>query len=152
MQRIFVATDGSADADRAVDVAAELATAAGGKLSAVAGNLLGDETRQLTRAEGNIGDALEAVSNRILMQAKERARRIGAADIQVQTCWGDAAEAIIETAQRENVEAVVLGRRGGGRLRGLLRGSVSQKVVRPCPVCCDRRPMRPKPPQIHRLG
>jgi nucleotide-binding universal stress UspA family protein len=135
---MLVATDGSAGASRAVDVAAELTKAVGGKLSivTVGGNLSGEEMRQLARAEGNISDALEAISSRILVEARERARRIGVTDIQVQTSWGDAAEAIIEFARRESADAIVLGRRGRGRLAGVLLGSVSQKVVSlaPCTV------------------
>lgn len=131
MQNIMVATDGSEDADRAVDVAAELAMALRGKLFivTVAGNLSGEETRELTRAERNIGDALEALSMQILTAAEKRAQRLGVTDIQLQIGWGDAAQSIIEIAARETADAIVLGRRGRGRLTGLLLGSVSQKVA-----------------------
>jgi nucleotide-binding universal stress UspA family protein len=64
MQHVLVATDGSAGADRAVKLAAELAKALDDKLSIVTagGTLSGDETRKLVRAEGNIGEAIEAIS------------------------------------------------------------------------------------------
>lgn len=138
MRHIMVATDGSEGADRAVDVAAELAKAFGGKLFivTVAGNLSGEETRELARAERNIGDALEGLSMQILTAAENRARRFGLTDVQLQIGWGDAAQSIIETAAREAADAIVLGRRGRGRLTGLLLGSVSQKVasLAPCTV------------------
>lgn len=138
MRHIMVATDGSSGADRAVDVAAELVKAVGGNLSilTVGGNLSGEDMRQLAHAEGNIGDALESLSTQILWEAKERARRLGVSAIHVQTAWGDAAEAIIEAARREHSDAIVVGRRGRGRLAGLLLGSVSQKIVSlaPCIV------------------
>ena len=59
MRHIMVATDGSESADRAVDVAAELAKAFGGELLivTVGGNVSGEEMRQLERAERNIGEA-----------------------------------------------------------------------------------------------
>jgi nucleotide-binding universal stress UspA family protein len=138
MQHILVATDGSTGADRAVDVAGELAKAVGGKLSIVTiwGTLSAEEMKQLARAEGNIGDALEALSAQILMAAKDRARRLGASDVEVQTGWGDTAEQIIALAKHKNADTIVLGRRGRGRLAGLLLGSVSQKVasLAPCNV------------------
>ena len=43
---------------------------------------------------------------------------------------GEAAEAILETAESEQVGLIVMGRRGLGRLQGLLVGSVSERVAR----------------------
>jgi nucleotide-binding universal stress UspA family protein len=138
MQHILVATDGSASADRAVDAAAELVKAAGGTLSivTVGGNLSAEETRQLARSEGTISDALEALSSQILAEAKSRAQRHGVAVGKTQAAWGDAAQGIIDIARREGADAIVIGRRGRGRLAGLLLGSVSQKVIclAPCAV------------------
>lgn len=138
MQNILVATDGSSPADRAVEVAAELAKVVGGTLLivTVAGSLSGEEARQLVRAERDIADALESLSAEILMAAKDRARRLGLSAVKVQTAWGDPAEAIIEAARREHADAIVVGRRGRGRLAGMLLGSVSQKIVSlaPCTV------------------
>ena len=114
MRNILVATDGSSGADRAVDVAAEFAKAVDGNLSimTVAGNLSGEELRQLARAERNTTDVLESLSTQTLMAAKERAQRFGVSAIQMKTAWGDPAEAIIEAARREHADAIVVGRRG----------------------------------------
>ena len=138
MRRMLLATDGSMGASRAAEVAAELARATGSRLSilTVGGNISGEEMRQLARAEGNAADALEELSNQVLRQAKERAEGAGVTDVRVQIGWGDPAELIIETARREKADAIVIGRRGHGRLAGLLLGSVSQKVatLAPCVV------------------
>jgi nucleotide-binding universal stress UspA family protein len=138
MRRIMVATDGSSAADRAVDVAAELAKAVAGDLLIVtiAGTLSGEDARQFERAKANIGDALEAVKGRILHAAEARARRLGISNIQVYTGWGEVVESLIEIASNRSMDMIVLGRRGRGQLAGLLLGSVSQKVVSlaPCVV------------------
>ena len=138
MRRIMVATDGSEGADRAVDLAAELAKAFGGELLivTVGGNLSGEEMRQLEHAEGNIGEALDMLSNQILTAAKTRAERLGIDGIRLRSAWGDPAQSIIETAARESTDTLVVGRRGRGRLAGLLLGSVSQKIasLAPCTV------------------
>ena len=43
---------------------------------------------------------------------------------------GHAAEAILDTAESEHVDLIVMGRRGLGRLRGAIVGSVSERVAR----------------------
>ena len=138
MRHSMAATDGLEGADRAVDVAAELAKAFGGELLivTVGGNVSGEEMRQLERAEGNIGEPLDMLSNQILRAAKTRAERFGIGSIRLRPAWGDPAQSIIETAVREAADALVVGRRGRGRLAGLLLGSVSQKIasLAPCMV------------------
>lgn len=138
MRSILVATDGSDAADRAVDVAAELAKAVGGDLTllTVGGNLSAEEIRQLSLAEKDLWDALDSISKQLLRRDIERARRFGLAMANTHIAWGDPAAAIIETVQREAIDTLVVGRRGRGQLAGLLLGSVSQKVVTlaPCIV------------------
>lgn len=138
MQKILAATDGSRGGNRAVIAAAQLAKATGATLSfvTVGGNVSGAELRQLARSEGGAGEALELISNQALDQARIRARRLGISKVKVHSGWGDPAEVIIETAQREKAGVIVIGRRGRGRLAGLLLGSVSQKIasLAPCIV------------------
>ncbi len=43
---------------------------------------------------------------------------------------GEPVEAILETAAAEHVDLIVIGRRGLGRLEGMLVGSVSERVAR----------------------
>ncbi|MHB1205151.1 MAG: universal stress protein [Rhodospirillaceae bacterium] len=139
MQLIMAATDGSEAADRAIDMAATLAKASAARLVVIA---VGDQAEdkadiaRLARAEGGIGEALDLVTNTILQQAKQRASRHGVPSVDDQQCGGDPAETIIETARRLRVDVIVVGRRGRGRIAGLLLGSVSQKLVSlaPCAV------------------
>lgn len=138
MRHILLATDGSSGADRAGEVAVEFAKALGGKLSivTVGGNLSRHEMEELSRAPCNIGDALDVVADQILARAEQRARCAGLTDVQRHEGWGDPAEVIIQTAERLHADSIVMGRRGRGRLAGLLLGSVSQKVatLAPCVV------------------
>lgn len=135
MQRIMVATDGSVGADRAVEVAAVLAKAVDGELLIVTigGNFPAEEIRKLACAEGGVGEANELLCNRILLEAKERAERAGARRIGIRSGWGDPAKGIIDAAHRERPDILVVGRRGRGKIAGLLLGSVSHEVVSRAP-------------------
>jgi len=131
MERIIVATDGSSGADRAVDVAAGLARRLDVELLilTVGGQFDAIDMRGLANAEPDLGSALDSAADQILATAVSRARRSGATSIRTSIAWGDPAEAIIDAARRETATMLVAGRRGRGRLAGLILGSVSQKLA-----------------------
>ena len=138
MRLILVATDGSAGAGHAVDAAAAFAKAFDADLLVVtiAGTSWDREIEEFARSEGDLGEAVDLLVNAILREAKERGERGGAPRFRTSFGWGDAAEGILEIINRERPDIAILGRRGRGRLTGLLLGSVSQKLVSlaPCPV------------------
>ena len=98
--------------------------------------LTGEEARYAELLHMDEGDALEAISRQILLRAVDYARESGAKNIETTLAVGDPAEKIIETIQRKQIDMVVVGRRGRGRLEGLILGSVSQKLasLAPCVV------------------
>ena len=135
MKHIMVATDGSEGAIRAVDTAARLARAVGGDLVILhvegEGNVLHDAERLVPQIAG---DVLDTHARRILSVARDQALAAGVSGVRTEAAWGDAADVIIDRAGRNQLDAVVVGRRGRGRLSGLLLGSVSQKVA--CLATC----------------
>jgi nucleotide-binding universal stress UspA family protein len=138
MPCIVVATDGSPDANRALDMAARLAKGMRCELVilTIGGDITGAELRELASAEGDLTETLQSAANDILNRAEKRARRCGVADVHLQTGWGDPAQTILDSVRREKAGILVVGRRGRSRLSGLLLGSVSQKLtsLSPCPV------------------
>ena len=138
MKRVLVGTDGSDGAAKAVAAAADLAKLSGARLSVitVGNDAIGGDLRELTHAEGGIGAALDLLLNRNLLEAREIANRHGMQHAETHTGWGDPAELMLDTAARIGADVIVVGRRGRGRLTGLLLGSTSQKIVSlaPCPV------------------
>jgi nucleotide-binding universal stress UspA family protein len=138
---ILAATDGSDAADRAIDFAATLASRFGATLQIL--NVIGicdppqQELEQLSRQEHMTPvEFTRALSEQILLSASQRATRCGMAETQLVSQIGDVALSITDTARKGAADVIVLGRRGLGRLPGLLLGSVSQKLVSvaPCAV------------------
>ena len=69
--------------------------------------------------------------------ARARAETLGVPGVQSESLAGnDIAATIIDAARRDNVDLIVVGKRGLSRVAGLLLGSVSQKLVSaaPCAV------------------
>ena len=139
MKRLMVATDGSENANVAVELAAKLANRLGSNLKIVTVVAENDrapmQLTELARQEGKSeGDFLIELSGQILEASKHKAQELGVTSIQVESQKGDAAKWIIEIARRDDVNAIILGKRGLGRLSGLLLRSVSQKVVSLAPM------------------
>src|SRR5512139_1896302 len=132
MRRILVATDGSENAIRAVEAAARLSKYLGAELliaTVGAGRLSPSEIAEAGRDGMSEGEALEMISREVLADAEKRARREGASEVRVLECVGDPSRIVLDLARSEHVDIIVVGRRGRGRLAGLVFGSVSQKLV-----------------------
>lgn len=82
-------------------------------------------------AEDEIGTArmITALGEHVAASAKERAEEVGAHNVTTRICAGDIADEILDVAEAEKADVIVLGRRGLGRVREVLLGSVSQKVL-----------------------
>lgn len=138
MKKIITATDGSPSADRAVAFAAQMAKLYGAELAILtAAGEIGDDARDYARAEhATLGDMLEAGNRAVIKQASRIAERQEAPRISTRSTVGDPAEFVLQVAKETGSDAIVVGKRGRGRLTGLVLGSVSQKVVSlaPCAV------------------
>jgi nucleotide-binding universal stress UspA family protein len=139
MKRILVATDGSDGANRAVDYAAHQAVSTGGDLlivNVIGGFGLPENMFETLTASQNawLEELLTSSSAQILTKARERARGIGVTKVQIESRHGDATQAVIDIAQEKGADLIVVGKRGTGRIIGLLVGSISQKLVSLAPI------------------
>lgn len=120
---ILVGTDGSDGAGRAVELAARLSARLEAPLKIVQVVTLDDPPLDDRNDHAGI--------------ARKRAETLGAVNVQSESLAGnDVAATIMEAALRDNVDVIVVGKRGLSRMTGLLLGSVSQKLVSsaPCAV------------------
>jgi nucleotide-binding universal stress UspA family protein len=134
MKRILVATDGSESSDRAVDYAAQQARITGAGLLIV--HIVGgyglpeDIFQRFTHAQHAwLQELLESLSAQVLTKARDRAKSRGDVEVLLESREGDVAQTIVDIAKEKEADVIVVGKRGEGRITGLLLGSVSQKLV-----------------------
>ncbi len=138
---VVVATDGSADADRAAGHAIALARACGAALVAVAvldvgafvdphghvftPELMAQERQTLERALASIAS---------------RAREAGLSDVRTEVLNGPPDPMLLDAITRVHADVIVVGSHGRNVLGRLLLGSTSEYLVRhaPCPVLVVR--------------
>ena len=131
MNRIVIATDGSANAWAAVEEGVELASEVGAEVTFVTVRhdvpLLGEPIyqRHLTDQLGRARDLLDRAE-------AEAGRRGVVCDTEI--LEGDPATCIVDAAFYRNADLLVVGSRGHGALTSALIGSVSRAVTTRSPV------------------
>ncbi len=92
--------------------------------------------RVLARLHDAETAALAAIGQRLLDEARERARAKAAKIEDAVLGSGEPAHVIVDTTHERGADQIVMGARGRGGVSGLILGSVSQKVIHlaDCPV------------------
>jgi len=127
-KEILVPVDGSDQARKAIDFAANLA-----KQNDATIHLL--HVYKLPIIPEGMGEyvisdriELQALGDQIISVAQDEVRKKGGQHIEATVMEGDPAERIIAYAKDHDVDMIVMGSRGLGSFKGLLLGSVSNKV------------------------
>jgi nucleotide-binding universal stress UspA family protein len=138
-RRMLVPIDGSADADRALAEAADLAVTANGVMTVM--TVIPSSAWALG---GGFGAYIPPETVRDVDEQVERgyqemldaavARLPGEISVMKRVVRGRPASAIVEEAKRGNHDLVVMGSRGRGEVSSLLLGSVSHDVLQTSPV------------------
>lgn len=141
---IVVGTDGSETAHTALREAVELAVRFGARLSIVSAYEPVPEQR-LHQQRVEVPEDQWMVSPRadvivLLEAAAEEARAAGAEEVETFARVGDAADAIIDIAEEQGAELIVIGNKGMTGAKRFLLGSVPNKVSHhaPCSVLIVR--------------
>ena len=144
-EHLLVAVDGSKHSRRAIEAASVLALKLGSRLTilhviAHAGDhQIPEDLKEFARVEHIQTDEaviLETVGNAIVDRAKQEAISKGVEAVETALLRGDAATEIIQFAAENDVDTIVMGRRGLGDFAGLLLGSVSHKVAQRSDLNC----------------
>lgn len=135
IESILLATDGSAPAERAADLAASLATRYHSKVMVL--HAFAMIPRYL--GEPNFEEALRKTldgAHALVDDAGKRLRELGVAEVDTDVIEGPAANVILGVAETRKPDLLVLGARGLSTWQGLLLGSVSMAVTQraECPV------------------
>jgi nucleotide-binding universal stress UspA family protein len=138
-------TDGSKQAKKALEYAAELAVSAGAKLLVLhvqpqhGADSVPDGLGEFERIEQvrvTEADVLRGAAETLAGKAAQTARAKGVKQVERLVVEGDPVQAIVATARARKADAIVMGSRGLGYIKGLFLGSVSHKVVLTAPCTC----------------
>lgn len=135
---IIVALDGSEQSMIALDHARVIAEAFGSRLILVHAFPHTYDLRD--SAHYNKLVAMRTIDGQAIIDAAKKKLAETSIEVEEELLEGPASDAIISTATIRKVDLVVLGSRGMGSLKGLVFGSVSNKVSHyaPCPVMVVR--------------
>ena len=124
ISKILVAVDGSKHADKAFEYASDLAKKAGASL------LILHVSEELGTVGYSINKEIERENREMLQKYQSRAKKVlmhTYVDV-MEAKANDVAEEILRTADKENIDTIVVGSRGISQAKEFLLGSVSYKV------------------------
>jgi nucleotide-binding universal stress UspA family protein len=127
IKRILVATDGSDHANKAIEIASDIAQKYDATIVLLHVVDLLTQRRMALYAE-DVGGYFREAGVRILREAEKEVREKGVKSVESRLIEGDPTQEILEFARKNQVHMIVMGRRGTSPLETLLLGSVSQKV------------------------
>jgi nucleotide-binding universal stress UspA family protein len=142
---IVVGTDGSDTAAIAVTQAIELARSLGARLHIVSayepvaeGQLHSERLRAPADVQWTVNPHQEVLA--LLGAAERQARATGLSDVEVYARVGSAADAILDVAEEQRSDLIVVGNKGMAGATRFLLGSVPNKVSHhaPCSVLIVR--------------
>jgi nucleotide-binding universal stress UspA family protein len=150
LDNILVALDGSGPSERAMALAGELALKLDANvtvLHVISGiphavtelreNLVAPHLRAYADLEHRaVSDAMWALGEELTGEAARRLRERGIGAVGTALALGDATAEIVDYAARNDVNLIVLGRRGLSGFERIFLGSVAHKVVRLAPCAC----------------
>ena len=145
IRSIVVGTDGSDTAAKAVKEAADLAAAVGAALNIVSAYVPVSNQRLREEARQAPDDVQWQVTPRedvdsMLTEAEEVATEAGVKDVHKHAREGDPADAILDVAEEQGADLIVVGNKGMSGAKRFLLGSVPNKVSHhaPCSVLIVR--------------
>jgi nucleotide-binding universal stress UspA family protein len=127
--KIMIATDGSKQVEKAVESAVELARLTGARLYAVYVIASTGYTPRNFGWEESLREVLEAEAKRAVTFVEEAGKASGI-EVESVILDGHPADRIIEFAEQEGIDLIVMGTLGRTGLDRFLLGSVAEKIVR----------------------
>ena len=147
IKRILAATDASAASNRALKMAAQLSSQYNAELIIV--HVIRDmqipfEIKEIPELESDTIESfasareeiMRKVAEAVLKEARKKAEKNGAINVQTSIGTGDPATSILGMAKRRKVDMIVIGTRGLGKLKGKILGSVSRKITNNAEASC----------------
>lgn len=131
LKKILVAIDGTEYSWRALEYAAQTAKIAGAELLVL--TVVKDGLDIGVLGDGNKGGVMQ-IGNEVLDMAKHIIDEQGLVCDYMLSMGVKPAEEIVNCCQREECDTIVLGTRGFGGFKGLIKNSVSRLVIEGSPV------------------
>ena len=135
LKKILVATDGSTHAKKAMDFTSDISL----KYKATV-YVIHVIAPLHSVAEGygfqQVEDNQQRVAREIIGKAEKEIKKKGVESYQSDILHGNPAQEIIEFARDNNVDMMIMGSRGAGKIEMLMLGSVSHKVCHLADCTC----------------